>query len=105
MYTQADLNVLVKDFIARVSTEIRVKDIYLFGSYANGVATDESDIDLAIVSDDFEGIRIDDKKRLHKFLLHSSSALELHPFKTEDFTPDNPFVEEILRTGKRIQWN
>jgi hypothetical protein len=28
--------------------------------------------------------------------------IEPHPFRPEDFTPDNPEVAEILRTGIRI---
>ena len=35
-----------------------LNDAYLFGSYAKGNNTKWSDIDIAIVSDDFKGIRI-----------------------------------------------
>lgn len=105
MYTQIDLINLVKKFVSMAATELCIRDVYLFGSYAQGTPHENSDIDVAIVSDDFEGDRFDDMKRLHKFMIQTSVDLEPHPFKTEDFTPDNPFVEEILRTGKRIQWN
>ncbi|MEM4418985.1 MAG: nucleotidyltransferase domain-containing protein, partial [Candidatus Nitrosocaldus sp.] len=40
---------------------IRVKEAYLFGSYAKGTWIRESDIDLLIVSDDFKDIRFSDR--------------------------------------------
>lgn len=64
-----------------------------------------SDIDMAVVSDDFVGSLFDDSTRLGKYVIKTSFDIEVHPFRTEDFTPDNPLVAEILRTGKRIQWN
>ena len=105
MHTEQSAIDAVMKFAQSVSQEFRVRDVYLFGSYAQGTAREYSDIDVAIVSDDFFGERFDDVKTLIKFMLKSSIDIEIHPFKTEDFTPDNPFVEEILRTGKRIQWN
>ena len=37
---------------------IRVKRVVIFGSHATGKAGEHSDIDLAVVSDDFKGINI-----------------------------------------------
>lgn len=62
---------------------------------------DYSDIDLAVVSDKCEASRFFDKKKLNKYILKSSTDLEVHPFRTEDFTEDNPFVMEILKTGQK----
>ncbi len=105
MHTEQSALDAVRQFARFASKEFRVRDVYLFGSYVQGTAHEYSDIDVAIVADDFVGDRFDDVKRLIKFMLKSSIDIEIHPFKTEDFTPDNPFVEEILRTGKRIPWN
>lgn len=102
MYTQTDINSIVNKFITLVADEFPLRGVYLFGSYAKGNAGDCSDVDIAIVSDKFEGSRFFDKKKLNKFLLKTSTDLEVHPFKTEDFTEDNPFVKEILRTGLKI---
>ncbi len=105
MYSEQALVETIKKFVNLAAAEIRVREVYLFGSYAQGNAHEYSDIDIAVVSDDFLGDRFDNVKRLIKYMAKSSVDLQIHPFKTEDFTPDNPFVEEILRTGKRIQWN
>ena len=67
------------------------------------IETRYPDIDVAIVSDDFEGMPYYDRKRMIKFILKISDSLELHPFKTDEFLPElNPFVEEILKTGIMI---
>jgi predicted nucleotidyltransferase len=102
VYTKSDINNIVSRFISLVSDEFPLNTVYLFGSYANGTAKEYSDVDLAIVSDKFEGSRFVDKQKLNKYILKTSIDLEIHPFKTEDFTDDNPFVKEILQTGLKI---
>ena len=102
MYSKSDINSIVSRFVKLVSDEFPLNTVYLFGSYANGSAKEYSDVDLAIVSDKFEGSRFFDKQKLNKYILKTSIDLEIHPFKTEDFTDDNPFVKEILQTGLKI---
>ncbi len=102
MYSQSDINSIVNNFISLVSDEFPLTAVYLFGSYEKGDAHGYSDIDLAIVSDKFEGSRFFDKKKLNKYILKTSIDLEIHPFRTEDFTEDNPFVKEIIQTGLKI---
>ena len=102
MYSQSDINNLVSKFVNLVTDEFPIKSVYLFGSYAKGEAKEYSDIDLAVVSDKFEGSRFFDKEKLNKYILKTSIDLEIHPFRTMDFTEDNPFVKEIIQTGLKI---
>jgi predicted nucleotidyltransferase len=102
MYKRQDINNIINRFVGLISLEFPVKELYLFGSYANGNATENSDIDIAIVSDKFEGRRFWDRENLGKYIIKSSFDLEVHPFKTEDFTDDDPFVKEIIKTGQKI---
>lgn len=102
MYQREDVDKIIQRFISLVSQEFPIRTLYLFGSYAKGNANDSSDIDIAIVSDKFEGRRFWDREKLGKYLIKSSFDLEVHPFKTEDFTDDNPFVKEIMETGQKI---
>lgn len=102
MYSQSDLNNIVTRFINLVSDEFPLKSAYLFGSYAKGNAREYSDIDLALVSDKFEGSRFFDKKKLNKYILKTSADIQVHPFTPENFTEDNPFVKEIVQTGQRL---
>ena len=43
---------------------IDVKKAILFGSYARGIADEDSDIDVAIISDSLSGNRFDDRRIL-----------------------------------------
>ena len=80
----------------------QIQDAILFGSYARGEATQNSDIDLALVSDAFEGVRFIDRNKIRKLTIAISTDLEVLPFNPKDFTPENPFVKEILETGIRV---
>ncbi len=81
---------------------INIEQAILFGSYAKGTQNKYSDIDLAVVSADFEGNRFKDNLKLAEAKLRTSIDLETHPFKTLDFTIDNLFVKEILKEGIRL---
>ena len=80
----------------------QVEAVYLYGSYVKGTATKWSDIDLALVSGEFEGVRFTDKNKIRKITISISSDLEILPFNPKDFTPSDPLVKEILDTGIRV---
>lgn len=93
----------ILDFIEKSANyKIIYSDVFLFGSYAKGNYNELSDIDLALVSDDFEGIRFYDNLKLADPLIESSTEIEPHPFTKSDFKSDNPFVNEIINSGVRI---
>lgn len=92
----------IKDFIAQLKNEFNIKSVYLFGSYVKGTNKDYSDIDVAIVSDSFIGFALADIERILSLTRNINRMIEAHPFRTEDFTEENPFVEEIIATGIRI---
>ena len=82
---------------------IHLKDALLFGSYAKGNARELSDIDIALVSDDFEGFRFRDKEKIRRSKLNVDCLIDPWPYRPEDFTEDDLFVKEILKTGVRIR--
>ena len=102
MYSKENVETIIRSFLDAIRNEIHVDGVYLFGSYAKDTPSKYSDIDLAIVSRDFEGIRFFDRKRLIKYIVKVNTDIQLHPFKTDYFTTDDPFVEEIIRTGIRF---
>jgi uncharacterized protein len=79
-----------------------IQKAILFGSFANGRYNEFSDIDIAIVSDQFEGIRFNDRKRIRKYKFDVNPDIEPVPFSLTDFTKKDPFVKEIIETGIRI---
>lgn len=82
--------------------QIPITEAVFFGSYARGNETEWSDIDIALVSEIFEGNRIADKDKIRKITLSISSEIEVVPFPPEDFNEQNPFAREILRTGIKL---
>ena len=88
--------------VALRENNIPVKQAILFGSYAKGNYNDWSDIDLALVSEIFEGIRIRDRSRIRAITLKVSNDIEVLPYRPQDFNVDDPLVKEIIRTGIKI---
>jgi predicted nucleotidyltransferase len=81
---------------------IHVQQAILFGSYATGKYDEWSDIDLAIVSKDFEGNRFEDRNKIRKITLKVNSDISPMPYRPEDFNDSDYFVKEILETGIKI---
>lgn len=97
---------LIIDIVAKyadtVNKEIKVDKIILYGSYSKGNPHKDSDIDVAVISPDFTGDKIEDRLRLMKYRWNIDLRIEPMPFKPEDFVPDDPFVREIIETGIEI---
>ena len=94
---------IIKRFIDELEkNNIPIKEAVLFGSYARGNYHDWSDIDLALVSDAFEGERFRDRNKIRRIKLEISYDLEPLPYRPEDFTTDDPFVQKIIETGMRV---
>ena len=80
-----------------------IENVYLFGTYAKGKSTEDSDIDLALVF-----TRLDDSRRfeiqvqLMILAAQIDSRIEPHPISKEDFDSWNPFAAEIKKTGIQI---
>ncbi|MDR3244102.1 MAG: nucleotidyltransferase domain-containing protein [Elusimicrobiota bacterium] len=81
---------------------MEVKEMYLFGSYVKGTNHIDSDIDIAVISDDFKGDCIDDTVKLMRFRRSIDTMIEPHPFLLKDFNKQNGFAKEIIDTGIRI---
>jgi predicted nucleotidyltransferase len=92
----------INRFLRLLKNDFNIQAAYLFGSAAKGKANSWSDIDIAIVSQDFRKDSFDAVRQLIPYILKIDSAIEVHPFRPEVFSEDNPFVKEILATGLRI---
>ena len=95
---------LAARFAEILSGEIRIEKVILFGSYAKGESHRDSDIDIAVVSPDFTGDRLEDQLRLMKSRRKVDLRIEPIPFRPEEFTNDNPFVREIMDTGTLVSF-
>jgi len=93
----------MKDFVSIVdSCGITLRKAILFGSYARNKQTKYSDIDVALVADEFCSVPTEDIK-LFLVAMRKYYMVQPQTYNTKDFSPDkDPFVEEILRTGIEI---
>lgn len=92
-----EITAIAKKYADLVKEEMNVEAIYLFGSFVNGNHDQDSDIDIAIVADDFSGDIIEDTLKLMRIRRKVDTRIEPHPLRK-----DNPFVKEVIATGRRI---
>ena len=84
---------------------VNVSRAYLFGSHVRGSAHEWSDIDVALVTDRFQGDSIDFKFFLTRLTRKIDPDIEPHPYLEADFNNTHPLPREILRTGVLIYQN
>ena len=99
------INRIAREYAVDVSRELPVDKALLFGSYAKGCADEQSDIDICFFLKDYNGKRrvdlltqilgIGGKKYIGAFF-------EPIVFETAEIQNDNPFIREILATGKEL---
>ena len=82
------------------AAELPVRKVVLYGSYANGTATADSDVDLAVITPAFAH-----RKEGMRFLFHRAKpiSVDLEPIpvlpEVFDDPPRTSFAFEIKRTG------
>ena len=99
------INYIIEQYVSEVRSVFPVNKVFLYGSYANGTANWDSDVDLCFFSDSFSlqninqitGKLFELKRQYNKYV-----CLEPNAFPLSEMYNDNPFVKEILRTGTEI---
>lgn len=96
---------IVKNFVKFLKQDnIPVEAAILFGSYAKGTHSKDSDIDIAIISKRFGKNRLEEGQTLLKKAWRVNSYLEPIPISYNDFKNnfDSPLLEEIRKYGVRV---
>ena len=92
----------IRKYIEKISQYYKIDAIILFGSYAKGTENEDSDIDIAVISSDFNDI-IEDGAKLIGLTWKIDTRIEPHPIKTEDYEKvSNPFIKEVMNTGIKV---
>lgn len=87
-----------------ISSRVPVQRIILFGSYATGMASEDSDVDLCVITEDAER-QLDTAKKIRKELWNVPNCppLTLIPITPtrlgEKLNLHDPFFEEIVKQG------
>ena len=87
-----------------VARALPVSKAVLFGSYAKGTADAQSDIDVCFFLDSYGGKRRMDVLEELLWMTYDYKGVYFEPmvFETSDLYNDNPFVKEVLRTGRDL---
>ena len=97
------INEIIKGFIVRLKQEIPIKEVILFGSYAHGKPKEYSDIDLAVISDWFEGRpKIKNMQHLSRIAAAYNSLIEALPFTEKEYINlgKRTFLAGIVKNGR-----
>jgi len=82
---------------------INLRTVFLYGSFAKGTQHEWSDIDVALVADEFSGFTFDDKKLFPYIGIKDPYIrIEAKTYPTDYFQQGDPFIEEITKTGIKI---
>lgn len=94
---------LAAQFVAELRNHrVPVRGVYLFGSAVSGTMDEWSDIDVAVLVDEYGSDRFDFHLQLLRIARKVSLDIEPHPFRTTDFTPGMPLVDEIQQHGRKV---
>jgi len=82
-----------------VKKNYKIQAAYLFGSYAKQTENKWSDIDIALVSEDFSKDLFDARVNLLRLAARIDDRIEPIPYNRENFNQDDPLVHEIRKNG------
>lgn len=85
------------------SQGLEISAAYLFGSYASGTAGPDSDIDVAVISPDLTGDRVQDWLRLTCVATRIDPRFEVIGFRPEQFRDEHPLAWEVKARGIPVQ--
>ena len=102
MVTQQAAIETVRAFVKELQAQgIQLRKVILYGSVARNAQTEYSDIDVALVSDQFTGVGFIDIPLFVK-ALRNHYIIQPRTFSTEDFMNGDAFAEEVKKTGIEI---
>ena len=95
---------IIERYIKVILENYKVKAIILFGSYAKGTNHEDSDIDIAVITDDIKCKDVfEEQLNLKKLRRKIDYRIEPHLIEVEDYdTVATPFVQEIIDTGIKV---
>ncbi|MCL2652144.1 MAG: nucleotidyltransferase domain-containing protein [Candidatus Azobacteroides sp.] len=101
MLTQNAAIKTVRNYAKEINKQgVNLRKVILYGSFAKGTQHEWSDIDVALVADDFTGVGILDTPRFSHINLQTPYIrIEPRTYPTDYFQESDPFIEEIKNTG------
>jgi len=94
--------IIAQNYIDDVSKKYNVVQAFVFGSYAKGNYRADSDIDVAVVLKNVPNL-FDAQVDLLHLRNDEDLRIEPHTFRDTDFDTDDPFVNEIVQAGLKLE--
>lgn len=103
----SEIRKIICNYISVLEKEnISIERVILYGSYASGTARPDSDIDLVVISRDFDAIPVIDRLQLlSRLTLRVGAPLEVLGYSPKEIRASKKnsiFWEEITSTGREI---
>jgi len=84
---QQDISSEISNLIKEIKNVVSAEKIYLFGSYAYGNPTEDSDIDLCVVTDDVNMRKLDIIRKIRKSISNvATMPIDLVVYYNHEFT-------------------
>jgi predicted nucleotidyltransferase len=103
--TATELADAIEDFALRLKKGIRLEALVLYGSHASGHPKEWSDIDIAVISPDFEGMPVSKRQEaISRLTFERVSRIEPIGYASSEYHNPGPhsFLREIIRTGRVV---
>ena len=103
--SQVELAEKIDDFVRRIRSAVTVEAVILYGSYAKGTADERSDIDVAVISPDFEGMSTWQRQdAIARATVGRGYRLAPVGFASSEYhaPAGSSFLREIIRTGRVV---
>jgi predicted nucleotidyltransferase len=103
MLTQNAVIEIVKNYAREIEDQgVHLRSVILYGSFAKETQHQWSDIDVALVADEFTGLPDDHDLFPYVGIKKPYSRIEVRTYPTDYFRQGDPFIEEIKNTGIEI---
>lgn len=91
--------ILARQYKDIICTQMNIVDVYMYGSYSKGCATENSDIDIAVIVDDITDDLLVVMARLWRASRKVSSYIEPVLINRQQ---SSPLYAEVLNSGVRL---
>jgi predicted nucleotidyltransferase len=100
MFSKNEARAIVRKFAGVISTEYPVDKVLLFGSYLNGSPDEWSDIDVAVIINNYDGDWYADEVKL--LGLRRNICTDIEPHLLDEKNDPSGFCAHVLKTGEII---
>ena len=104
MLTQDAVIETVRNYAREIEANgVNLHTVILYGSFAKGTQHEWSDIDVALVADEFSGFTFNDCDLFpYVGIKKPYIRIEAKTYPTDYFQEGDPFINEIKKTGIKI---